>query len=86
MSLSNGGASVINNTEDALDDLLGGSATLSSGAQSPAGSTPPLSGSAQPQAPANGQGVTAKSPVNYVPWVAGGFVLLSIIIFAFTRK
>lgn len=68
--------------ENTVNDLLFGGGTASNSAASAAGSTPSLSGANQPQSPSNGQGATASKPMNYIPWIFGGILLLGVIIFA----
>lgn len=72
--------------EAALNQLLGEGGTSAGSSASPAGSTPALSGSAQPQAPNNGQGVPPVIPVNYVPWAIAGAVLLSVLVFVVVAR
>jgi hypothetical protein len=68
----------MNEEETSSQEAIQG--TVNGAAQSPAGSTPPLSGANQPQAQNNGQGVATVVPVNITPWIFAGLILIGIII------
>ncbi len=72
----------MNEDEATSIEAVMGAGTASGAAQSPAGSTPPLSGANQPQAPNPGQGVASVNPVNLTPWLFAAILLMGVIILA----
>lgn len=80
------GTTLLQAGEASLNSLLGAGGTSSGASATPAATTPALTGSAQAQAPANGQGVVATKPINYLPYALAGAVLLGVLIFVAVKK